>query len=82
MVAIQITKGEKVHSVGGDLILPAVIEMSQVIIEADVAGELRNVPMSNDTVKGRNKKNSDDISLQLLYRQGMPVITFLFSWMN
>ena len=66
MVAQQIAKCKKPHTIGEELILPAVVEMCEIMLEKEAANKLIAVPLSNDSVRRRIEDLSDDIESQLL----------------
>ncbi|XP_041837799.1 SCAN domain-containing protein 3-like [Melanotaenia boesemani] len=68
LVAQRITKSKKPHTIGQDLILPAAIEMCEVMLGREAANKLKPVPLSNDTVRRRIEEMSADIQSQLLDR--------------
>ena len=68
LVAQRIAKSKKPHSIGQELILPAAVEMCEVVLGTDAANKLKAVPLSNDTVRRRIDELSADIQSQLLDR--------------
>ena len=68
LVAQRIAKSKKPHTIGEELILPAAIEMCEVMLGKEAANKLKAVPLSNDTVRRRIEELSVDIESQLLDR--------------
>ena len=68
LVAQQIAKTKKPHTIGEELILPSAVIINEVMFGKEFANKVRAVPLSNDTVKRRIEELSDDIQSQLLDR--------------
>ena len=67
LVAQRIAKCKKAHTLAEELILPAAVDMCEVIIGTEAANKLKTVPLS-DTIRRRIDDLSDDILSQLLDR--------------
>jgi hypothetical protein len=52
-VAYRIAQNKKAHTIGESLILPAAIDMVQTMLGEKCAQQLRNIPLSNNTVSRR-----------------------------
>ncbi|XP_035291749.1 zinc finger BED domain-containing protein 5-like [Anguilla anguilla] len=68
LVAQRIAKSKKPHTIGEELILPAAVEMCEVMLGTEAANKLKAVPLSNDTGRRRIEELSVDIQSQLLDR--------------
>ncbi|CAL9683899.1 unnamed protein product [Knipowitschia caucasica] len=68
LVAQRIAKCKKPHTIGQQLLLPAAVDMCEVILGAEAANKLKVIPLSNDTVRRRIQELAADIEAQLLDR--------------
>ncbi|XP_071399292.1 SCAN domain-containing protein 3-like [Centroberyx affinis] len=68
LVAQRIAKARKPHTIGEELLLPAAVDLCEVMVGKDAAAKLRSVPLSNDTIRRRIEDMSNDIKSQLLER--------------
>ncbi|XP_042228275.1 zinc finger BED domain-containing protein 5-like [Homarus americanus] len=68
LTAQRIAKSNKSHTIGEELVLPAAMEMCEVMIGKEAASKLISVPLSNDTVRRRLEDMSCDIKSQLVAR--------------
>jgi hypothetical protein len=68
LVAQQIAKCKKPHTIAQELILPAAVGMCEIMLGTEAANKLKSIPLSDDTVKRRIDDLSDDIVSQLLGR--------------
>lgn len=66
LVVQRIARSKKSHRIEQELIIPAAVEMCEVILGTEAANKLKEVPLSNDTVRKRNVELSSDIQSQLL----------------
>ena len=55
----------KPHTIGEDLVLPAVKEIIETVLQQNASLTLRTVPLSNDTVQRRIDEMSSDVLKQL-----------------
>ena len=67
-VAYLIAKDKKQHSIGETLIKPAAIAISQIMNGDKMAEEIKEIPLSADTISRRISKMSQDIKYQLIDR--------------
>jgi hypothetical protein len=68
LVAQQIAKCKKPHTIAQELILPAAVGMCEIMLGTEAANKLKSIPLSDDTVKRRIDDLSGDILSQLLER--------------
>ncbi|XP_072392330.1 protein FAM200A-like [Diabrotica undecimpunctata] len=66
MVAYRVAKCKKPHTIAEELILPAAVNMITVIIEESAAKEIKNVPLSNNTVSRSIHDMAEDINEQIV----------------
>jgi phenylalanyl-tRNA synthetase alpha subunit len=67
-VSMLIAKAEKPHTIAEELILPAAKGMVSAVVEEKAAKDLNLVALSNDTVKKRIDKISDNVKKQFIER--------------
>lgn len=67
LVAQRHVKRKKLHTTE-ELILPSVVKLCEVMLEAEAASKLRTAPFSNDTVTRRTEELWDDLQSQLMDR--------------
>lgn len=67
-VALRIARAKKAHTIGEDLILPAAMDICEIMIGHDESQKLKSIPLSDDTVRRRIVEMSDDVKFQLLAR--------------
>ena len=61
LVAQQIAKCKKPHTIAQELILPAAVGMCEIMLGTEAANKLKSIPLSDDNVKRRIDDLSDDI---------------------
>ncbi|XP_042233739.1 SCAN domain-containing protein 3-like [Homarus americanus] len=64
----RVAKSKKSHTIWEELMLPAVVEMCEVMIGKEAASQLKSVSLSTDTVRSRIEDMSCDIKSQLVAR--------------
>ena len=64
-VAYLIAKNEKPHSIGETLIKPAAVTISQIMHGDKIADEVKQIPLSADTIRRRISEMGQDIKCQL-----------------
>jgi hypothetical protein len=67
-VSMLIAKAGKPHTIAEELILPAAKDMFIAMVGEKAAKDLNLVALSNDTVKKRTDKISDNVKEQLIER--------------
>lgn len=67
-VSDLIAKSKKPHTIGETLILPAAIAMCQAMDNEKIASQLKQVPLSDNTVARRIDEMANDIKIQLIDR--------------
>jgi hypothetical protein len=65
-VAYRIAQNKNPHTIGKSLILPAAIDMVQTMLGEKCDQQLRNLPLSNNTVSRRISDISEDLEEQLM----------------
>ena len=65
-VAFRIAQCKKPHTIAEELILPSAIDMVSTLIGESVANQLKNIPLSNNTISRRIQDISDNINDQLI----------------
>ena len=65
-IAFRIAQSKKPHTVGEVLIKPCLIEATTLVLGKEKANKLEEISLSNDTVKKRFSKMSQDILLQVV----------------
>lgn len=66
--AYRIAKTKKPHTIAEELVLPAAIEMCEIMVNASAANKLKLIPLSNDTVSRRIQDMAEDVKNQLVGR--------------
>lgn len=66
MVAHRIAKCKKPHTIAEELILPAAVDMVSVMIGESAAKEIKNIPLSNNTISRRIHDMAEDINEQIV----------------
>ena len=64
-VAYLIVKDKKPHSIGETLIKPAAVTISQIMHGDKIADEVKEIPLSADTIRRRISEMGQDIKCQL-----------------
>ncbi|XP_077100002.1 SCAN domain-containing protein 3-like [Siphateles boraxobius] len=68
LVAQRIVKCKKPHTIAEELILPAAVDMCEIMLGTEAANKLKSIPLSDDTVSRRIGDLADDILSQLVGR--------------
>ena len=68
LVALRVVRAKKPHTIAENLILPAVIDMCEIVLDGKCAAKLKDIPLSNNTISRRINKISTDIKTQLIER--------------
>ena len=68
LVAIQIAKAKKPHTIAETLIMPAAIDMCREMFGEAMASQLKTIPISNDTIQRRITLAASDVEEQLISR--------------
>ncbi|XP_046975180.1 protein FAM200B-like [Vanessa cardui] len=66
MVAHRIAKCKKPHTIAEELILPAAVDMVSIMIGESAAKEIKNIPLSNNTISRRIHDMAEDINEQIV----------------
>ena len=65
-IAFRIAQAKKPHTIGEELIKPCLIEATTLVLGGEKANKLKQISLSNDTVKKRISEMSQDILLQVV----------------
>jgi len=65
-VAYRIAKCKKPHTIAEELILPAAVDMVNIMVGESAGKLLSNVPLSNNTVSRRINQMAEDLNDQLV----------------
>lgn len=65
-VAWRIAMSKKPHTIAGNLILPAAMDIVSIMIGDAAAKQLKNVPLSDNTISSRIQDMPEDINDQLI----------------
>ncbi|KAL4099012.1 hypothetical protein QTP88_023513 [Uroleucon formosanum] len=65
-VEFRITQSKKPHTIAEELILPSAIDMVSTMIGESTANQLKNIPLSRNTISRRIHDISDNINEQLI----------------
>ena len=65
-IAFRIAQAKKSHTIGEELIKPCLIEATTLVLAGEKANKLKEISLSNDTVKKRISEMSHDILLQVV----------------
>ncbi|XP_028672708.1 SCAN domain-containing protein 3-like [Erpetoichthys calabaricus] len=68
IMAMRIAKSKKAHTVAESLIMPAALEICEIMLGKESSRKLLSIPVSNDTIRRRICDMSNDIQLQLVER--------------
>lgn len=66
LVAHRVAKCKKPHTIAEELILPAAVDMVSVMIGESAAKEIKNIPLSNNTISRRIHDMAEDINEQIV----------------
>ena len=64
-IAFHIAQAKKPYTIGKELIKPCLIEATTLVLRGDKANKLKELLLSNDTVKKRISEMSQDILFQV-----------------
>ena len=64
-VSLHIARNKKAHTIGEDLVKPCLIEAVRLVLGEEQAKKMKQIPLSNDTVKRRIAEMSSDILEQV-----------------
>ncbi|XP_028659076.1 protein FAM200B-like [Erpetoichthys calabaricus] len=68
IMPMRIAKSKKAHTVAESLIMPAALEICEIMLGKEDSRKLLSIPVSNDTIRRRICDMSNDIQLQLVER--------------
>lgn len=60
LVALRIARSKKPHTIGEELIMPAAVEMCEVVLGKECSQKLKSIPISDCTVSRRIGEMSED----------------------
>lgn len=61
-----IAKSKKAHTIGESLIKPCMLKAAEELLGQEAQKKIREIPLSNDTVKSRIQKMSNDVEEQII----------------
>ena len=65
-IALHAAKTEKPHNVGETLMKPCILEIVKLVLEEKASQTLKQISLSNDTIKSRIHEMSDNIESKVL----------------
>lgn len=65
-VAFHIVQCKNPHTIAEELILPSAIDMVSTLIGESTANQLKNIPLTNNTISRQIQDISDNINDQLI----------------
>lgn len=65
-IAFRIAQSKKPHTIGEELIKPCLIEATTLVLGKQQSNKLKEISLSNDTIKSRIFEMSEDILLQVV----------------
>jgi len=66
LVSLRIAQNKKPHTIGENLIIPAVMDICNLMFGEDFAKKVQSIPLSNTTVKRRIDEMADNVENQLI----------------
>jgi hypothetical protein len=66
LVSLRIAQNKKPHTIGESLIIPAVMDICNLMFGEDFAKKVQSIPLSNTTVKRRIDEMADNVENQLI----------------
>ena len=67
-MAMRIAKSKNAHTVAESLIMPATLEICEIMLGKESSRKLLSIPVSNNTIRRRICDMSNDIQVQLVER--------------
>lgn len=68
LVALRIARSKKPHTIAEELILPAAVDMCEVVLGREYSQKLKAIPLSDNTISRRITDMSEDVRCQLVAR--------------
>ena len=65
-IVFRIAQAKKPHTIGEELLKPCLVEATTLVLGGEKASKLKEISLSNDTVKKRISEMSQDILLQVV----------------
>lgn len=65
-VAYRVAKAGKPHTIAENLILPAALDMVEIMVSKQEANKLKNIPLSDNTISRRINDMAKDIQEQVV----------------
>jgi hypothetical protein len=78
-ISLLIAKSRKPHTIGEELILPAVSEVLRTVLHKPPSDIIKKIPLSNNTVQRQIDEMSEDVESSLIF---LRLRSFLYSSMN
>ncbi|CAG5026245.1 unnamed protein product [Parnassius apollo] len=76
-VAYRVAKTGKPHTIAENLILPAALDMVEIMVSKQEANKLKNIPLSDNTISRRINDMANDIQEQVVEK--LKKSTFCFA---
>ena len=80
-IALHVEKTKKPHNIGETLLKPCMLESVKLVLGVKASQTMKQISLSNDTIKSRIHEMSDNIKSKVLSKiDSSPV--FVLSWMK
>ena len=73
-IALHVAKTKKTHNIGETLLKPCILESVKLVLGEKASQTMKQISLSNDTIKSRIHEMSDNIKSKLLSK----IDSFLF----
>ena len=80
-IALHVAKTKKPHNIDETLLKPCILESVKLVLGEKASQTMKQISLSNDTIKSRIHEMSDNIKSKVCLRL-TPLLFFLFSWMK
>ena len=82
-IALHVAKTKKPHNIGETLLKPCILESVKLVLGENASQTMKQISLSNDTIKSRVHEMSDNIKSKVLSTVRLtPLLFLLFSWMK
>ena len=80
-IALHVEKTKKPHNIGETLLKPCILESVKLVLGEKASQTMKQISLSNDTIKSRIHEMSDNIKSKVCLRL-TPLLFLLFSWLK
>ena len=80
-IALHVAKTKKPHNIGETLLKPCRLESVKLVLGEKASQTMKQISLSNDTIKSRIHEMSDNIKSKVCLRL-TPLLFLLFGWMK